>query len=60
MDLEAAILQLKKEIERLKAALSILENLQRKRRVDSLEEAAQRKPVTAKKKPKRSAAGSPR
>ena len=48
----ATIRQLKREIERLKATLLILENLQRQRRSESPAKPAQRESAAAKKKPK--------
>ena len=56
MNLDAAIEQLRREIERLKAALAVLENLQRKRRMESLQQTAKR--TAAKTKPKRLAGAS--
>lgn len=53
MNLDAEVKQLKREIERMKAVLSILEHLQRKRRMEFCQEAARRRPGATKKPSKR-------
>jgi hypothetical protein len=52
VNLDATIKQLRLEIERLKATLAILENLQRQRKSESHARTVRRESDAAKKKPK--------
>lgn len=60
MKLDAVIKQLKEEAGRLKAAIAVLDHLQRRRLIESQQDAVQRAAATVKKKPKPLAGGASR